>query len=134
MSNTPRAMRRRRRHSGSTGLTLLAGLGVSILVTLAGVALFALLMQLIRPADGVIRIFNQVLKLIAIGAGVAFTIRRTGGGLFQGALIGLVYMLLGVGVYALLTGMSPSAAALLADLCMGLASGGMIALLLGRGR
>lgn len=134
MSNTTRAMRRHRRHNHSTVFTLMAGLGVSILVTLAGVALFALLMQLIRPADGVIRIFNQVLKLVAIGAGVAFTVRRTGGGPLQGALIGLIYMLLGVGVYAMLTGLGLSAATLLADLGMGLASGGMIALLLGRGR
>ena len=132
MNHTSRATRRRpRRRAGDWG-PLVLGLGVSVLVTLAGVAVFALLMQFIRPSDGVIRVFNQVLKLVSISVGTAFVVRRTGGGLLQGALIGLVYMLIGVGSYTLLTGQGLMLSSMLADLGMGVAGGGIIGMLLGK--
>ena len=44
-------------------LRILKGLGMALGVTVAGVAVFALLMQWIRPSESAVRIFNQVLKL-----------------------------------------------------------------------
>ena len=121
-----------RRHASSPAwLRLLKGLGVAILVTVAGVAVFALLMQWLRPTEGMVRIVNQVLKLISIGAGVYVAVGRgCEGGLLKGALVGLLYMAIGVGAYVLLSGQGASASAYLADLGMGVAGGGIIGMIL----
>ena len=137
MTTTANGARRRGRANskGRTGaygwLRLLKGLGASVLVSIAGVAVFALLMQWIRPTEGAVRIFNQVLKLVSIGAGVYVAVGcGVEGGLLRGALIGLVYMALGVGVYVLLSGQSAPATAYLADLGMGVAGGGVVGMIL----
>jgi len=112
-------------------LRILKGLGAAVLVTVAGVAIFALLMQWLRPAETAVRIFNQVLKLISIGAGVYVAVGRgCDGGLLKGALVGLLYMAIGVGVYALLSGQGAPVSAYLADLGMGVAGGGIVGMIL----
>ncbi len=130
-----RSIRRKaRRASGQSWLPLVLGLLLSMLVTLMGVAIFALLMQWIRPSDQVIRVFNQLLKLASISAGVWYAVRKRGqGGLLQGALLGLLYMVIGVAAYALLSGQGAPLTSYLADLGMGVAGGGIVGLLLGRG-
>lgn len=121
----------KRRAGAPVWLRLIRGLGVSVLVTIAGVAIFALLMQWIRPEDGTVRIFNQVLKLLSIGAGVYVAVGRgQEGGLLRGALVGLLYMAVGVGLYALLSGQAASVTAYLADLAMGVAAGGIVGMIL----
>ena len=122
-------------HKARTGtpmwLRILKGLGAAIIVTVAGVAIFALLMQWLRPTEGVVRIVNQVLKLASIGVGVYVAVGRgCEGGLIKGALVGLLYMAIGVGMYALLSGQGASASAYLADLGMGVAGGGIIGMIL----
>ncbi|MBQ8200223.1 MAG: TIGR04086 family membrane protein [Clostridia bacterium] len=112
-------------------LRLLKGLGAALLVTIAGVAVFALLMQWIRPTETAVRIFNQVLKLVSIGAGVYVAVGRgQEGGLLKGAAVGALYMALGVAVYAMLSGQDAPATAYLADLGMGVAGGGIVGMLL----
>ena len=124
-----RTIRRSLRHTQPDALlTLLKGLGIAILITLCGVAIFALLMQWIRPSDTVIRIFNQLLKLSAISAGIVAASPR-GGSVLRCMLIGLIYMLLGVALYALLSGQSAPLTAYLADIGMGVACGGLVGLL-----
>ena len=135
MTQTRAVRHRARRTRGAqpVWMTWLMGLGAAVLVTLLGVAVFALLMQWIRPSDQVIRVFNQVLKLLSIAAGVWVAVGRSGeGGLLRGALIGLVYMTLGVAMYALLTGQGAPVASYLADAGMGVAAGGIVGLLRGR--
>lgn len=123
----------RRRRGTAPWQAVLKGLGVAFLVTLGGVAVFALLMQWIRPSDGAVRVFNQVLKLASIALGVKTAIGRRGeGSLVRGAVIGLAYMLVGVAMYALLSGQQAPSTAYLADLGMGLAGGGIVGMLLGR--
>lgn len=126
--------RRSRRRQTSPWTRLLRGLIASVGVTLAAVLLFALLMQWLRPSDTVIRVVNQLIKLAAIFAGVWVMLRQGGGrGLMWGALLGLVYMALGVGLYALLSGQQLPFAAYLSDIAMGVAGGGIAgALLAGR--
>lgn len=123
----------RRRTSTAPWLAILKGLAAAIVTTLAGVAIFALLMQWIRPSDDVVRIFNQVLKLVSIALGVRVAMGRRGeGGIMRGALIGLVYMLFGVAVYAVLSGQHAPLTAYLADLGMGLAGGGIVGMLMSK--
>lgn len=122
---------RRARHASPEKWRILKGLGTALLVTILGVAVFALLMQWIRPADGVIRVFNQVLKLLAIGAGVWVAVGRgCEGGLIRGAAVGLLYMAAGVALYALLSGQQAPFTAYLADLGMGVAAGGIVGMIL----
>ena len=117
--------------TSSPWLRMLKGLFVAIGVTVAGVAIFALLMQWVRPTEGVVRIVNQVLKLVSIGAGVYAAVGKgCEGGLLKGALVGLLYMAIGVGLYALLSGQSAPASAYLADLAMGVAGGGIVGMIL----
>lgn len=111
--------------------SLLKGLGVSALVTLAGVVVFALLMQWIKPTEGAVRIFNQVLKLLSIALGVGVAVGRGGqGGLLKGAAVGLGYMAIGVVLYALLSGQQMPWTSYLADLGMGIAGGGIVGMIL----
>ena len=120
-----------RRAASPAWLRVLKGLLAAVGVTVAGVAVFALLMQWLRPAEGVVRMINQVLKLVSIGVGVYVAVGRgCEGGLLKGALVGLLYMAIGVGMYALLSGQSASVSALLADLGMGVAGGGIVGMLL----
>jgi len=121
----------RSRTASPAWLRVLKGLLVAIGVTVAGVAIFALLMQWLRPTEGLVRIINQVLKLVSIGAGVYVCVGRgCEGGLLKGALVGLLYMAIGVGMYALLSGQGASTGAYLADLGMGVAGGGIVGMLL----
>lgn len=112
-------------------LRLLKGLGAALLVTIAGVAVFALMMQWIRPSDTAVRIFNQVLKLVSVGAGVYAAVGcGQEVGLLRGAAVGALYMGLGVAVYAVLSGQSAPASAYAADLAMGVAGGGLVGMIL----
>lgn len=129
------AQKRVRRHQGGmkkkqwTGI--LKGLGASVLVTLAGVAVFALVMQWVRPTEDAVRIFNQVLKLAAIAVGVWVAVGRGGqGGLLRGAAVGLGYMAVGVALYAVLSGQQAPLTSYLADLGMGIAGGGIVGMIL----
>ncbi len=132
MSQT-RTIRRRARRGGMRGAGTLSivvwGLGAAVLTTLAGVAIFALLMQWIRPSDQVVRIVNQGLKVASICVGVASASHKGAMGPLRGALLGLLYMALGVALYALLSGQSAPITAYLADLGMGVACGGLVGLI-----
>lgn len=128
--------KRVRRHAAATqksGWTrLVRGLLLSMLVTLVGVLLFALLMQWIKPSDAVIRVVNQLVKLLSIIVGVwAFVGRGGDKGLLRGAALGLLYMGLGVCLYALLSGQQLPVTAYLADLAMGVAGGGIAGMVIG---
>ncbi len=118
--------RRSRRRQQSLWGRLLRGLLASIGVTLVCVLLFALLMQWLKPSDNAIRVVNQLIKLGAIFVGVWVMVGRGGErGLALGALLGLCYMGLGVGLYALLSGQQLPFTAYLSDIAMGIAGGGI---------
>ena len=119
----------RARRGGS--MQLLRGLGAAMLTTIIVVAVFALLMQWVKPTEDTVRIFNQLLKVVSVAIGTYIAVGRgQEGGLLRGALIGLLYMALGVALgvaaYALLSGQGAPWTAYLADLAMGTATGGII--------
>ncbi len=117
-----------RSRTGKTPITrgLIKGLIYAVVLTLVSVVLFALIMRAVKPSDIVVSVFNQLLKLAAILVGVWMGVGRGGAnGASRGALIGLTYMALGVGLYALLSGQPLSWLAYLADLGMGFAAGGL---------
>lgn len=124
-TQTVRRTTTRARRGGS--MQLLRGLGAAMLTTIIVVAVFALLMQWVKPTEDTVRIFNQLLKVVSVAIGTYIAVGRgQEGGLLRGALIGLLYMALGVAVYALLSGQGAPWTAYLADLAMGTATGGII--------
>ena len=127
-----RTQRNAKAYRNAGWMRLLKALLLSIGVTLVCILLFALLMQWLKPSDEAIRVVNQLIKLGAVFAGVwAFVGRAGDNGLLRGALLGLIYMGLGVGLYALLSGQQLPASAYLADLCMGVAGGGIAGAVIG---
>ena len=137
-ATTQTASRPVRRRSGRRQQTLLTKLIRGVLgavgVTLACILLFAFMMQWLKPSDGVIRVVNQLIKLAAIFVGVRLAV-GTGGerGLLTGALVGFLYMLLGVVLYALLSGQQLPLTSYLSDIAMGVAGGGIAGALFSRG-
>ena len=135
-ATTQAASRPVRRRSGRRQQTLLArlsrGLLVAVGVTLACILLFAFMMQWLKPSDGVIRVINQLIKLTAIFIGVRLAVSQGGErGLLTGALVGFLYMLLGVALYALLSGQQLPLTSYLSDIAMGIAGGGIAGAIFG---
>ncbi len=132
-ANAAKPVRRRAgRHQQSVWTRLLRGLLTAVGVTLACILIFALLMQWLKPADTVIRVVNQLVKLLSIFIGTWVMLGRGGErGLLYGALLGLVYMALGVGLYAILSGQQLPFSAYLSDIAMGVAGGGIAGAIVG---
>ncbi len=103
---------------------ILMGLAAAILVTLAGMAILAVIVVYTRIGDGAITTLNQVVKLAAIFAGVLVCVRPGGRrGFLLGGVTGLIYMALGYGVYCLLDGGLINFSSLAMELLMGAALG-----------
>ena len=125
------AVRRMRRTTWKNH-TWWKGVLVSVAVTAAAVAMFALIIGLTEVPDGVIRIVNQLIKVGAIFAGVRFAVPRgEENGIRRDSLIGLAYMGIGVLLYALLTHQQMTAMGYAVDLLMGIAAGGLSGMILG---
>ncbi|MBR6185051.1 MAG: TIGR04086 family membrane protein [Clostridia bacterium] len=125
------AVRRFKRAAGKN-TALWRGLLLSIAATFAAVVLFSVAIGLWDIPDGVIRVINQVIKVGAIFLGVqAVTPRGDEGGIRRGALLGLVYMGVGVLLYALLTQQKLTWLDCVIDVLMGVAAGGLSGMALG---
>lgn len=130
-SGTRRSHRRAGAYPKSSWGTFFKGLLTAVAVTLGCILLFALLMQWLKPGDEVIRVVNQLIKLVSIFVGVWMMLKRsTDKAMLLGAGMGLAYMGLGVALYALLSGQQLPFSAYLADLAMGVAGGGIAGALL----
>lgn len=131
MTMTQQFSRRARRAVGADQRhTWWMGVLVAVGATVAAVAVFAVLLGLIDMEDGVIRIVNQVIKVGAICAGVCWSVKRNdGAGIRRGALIGLLYMAVGVLLYAALSSQHLTVMGYLIDLLMGVAAGGLCGML-----
>lgn len=125
------AIRRVKRSTGNK-TALWRGLLLSIAVTAAAVVLFAVIIGLMDVNDGIIRIVNQLIKAGAIFVGVRSIVPRGDeSGIRRGALLGLLYMGIGVLVYALLTRQQITVWGYVIDVLMGIAAGGLSGMLLG---
>ena len=104
-TQTVRRTTTRARRGGS--MQLLRGLGAAMLTTIIVVAVFALLMQWVKPTEDTVRIFNQLLKVVSVAIGTYIAVGRGQEG-------------------GLLRGQGAPWTAYLADLAMGTATGGII--------
>lgn len=93
-----------------SALRLFRGVAAAALCTLPGMALLAVLVVLTGLQDSALGVLNQLLKAVSVFLGALCAVGRGGSrGFVTGAAVGLVYMLIGYGVYCALEG---SAAAL----------------------
>lgn len=84
---------------------LLRGLGVAVAITLGGMVLLTILVILTPLSDSALTALNQVLKVTALFFGAMTAVGRGGQrGFALGAVVGLLYMVLGYALYCLLDG------------------------------
>lgn len=128
-----RSMRRSvRRGRGENAFgSVLKGVLVSASLTVIAVAVFALILNWWNASDRAITAINQVVKFVSILAGVVSAQDSEGnGGTIRGICVGLAYMALGIVCYDLLMGRAPQMTGYMADLGMGIASGGLFGMIL----
>ena len=128
-----RSMRRSMRRGKGKGAlgAVIKGVLVGASITVISVAVFALILNWWNASDRAITAINQVVKFVSILAGV---VSAMGGdaqsGTLRGICVGLLYMALGIVCYCLLMGQPPQLSGYLADLGMGIASGGLFGMIL----
>ncbi|MBR3906212.1 MAG: TIGR04086 family membrane protein [Clostridia bacterium] len=123
---------RKMKRKQKAGNWLLKGLLVSVAVTVAAVVIFAVIIGLTNLPDSVIRIVNQVIKVGAVFAGVYAAVPKgSDNAIRKGVVIGLVYMGVGVLLYALLSGQQLTVFSWLLDILMGIAAGGLSGMIVG---
>jgi len=121
---------RRGKGKGALG-AVIKGVLVGANVTVIGVALFALILNWWDASDRAITAINQVVKFVSILAAVVSAMGSDGrSGTLRGVCVGFLYMALGIMCYCLLMGQQPEFSGYLADLGMGIASGGLFAMIL----
>ncbi len=128
-----RSMRRSaRRGRGKSALgAVLKGVAVGASLTVIGVAVFALALNWWDASDRAITAINQVVKFVSILAGVSTALSgERKAGAVRGVCVGLLYMALGILCYGLMMGENPSLTGYLADLGMGVATGGLFGMIL----
>ena len=127
---TMRRGMRRGRGKGALG-AVLKGTLISACITVIAIALFALILNWWDASDRAITAINQVVKFVSILAGVVAAMSGDAqGGVLRGICVGLLYMALGIICYDLLMGRVPQMTGYMADLGMGIASGGLFGMIL----
>lgn len=103
-----------------TILRLLKGLGAAILITLGGMAVLAALVIFTPISDALLTVLNQLLKVASIFFGTLFAVGRGGErGFALGALVGLIYMVLGYLIYSIIDGVLAPAAQMSLEFLLG---------------
>lgn len=115
----------KRRRMSVTGL-LIKGIVTAILITLVGMLIMAAAVVYIGMSDLLIRVLNQVLKILSVAAGTYIAVKRGGErGLLTGAGIGAVYSLAGYLVFIFLGGNEFEITALLGEMTICAAAGAL---------
>lgn len=115
----------------SAALSTARGLAVAIGVTVAGMLALGLTAGYTAVTDDAIRLMNQCLKLASVLLGTLAAVGLGGErGLVKGMATGALYMLLGLSVLGLASGMSADWSTLAGEVLIGAAVGGAAGALL----
>lgn len=132
-----RSVRRSVRRGKGKGMlgAVIKGVLVGASITIISIAVFALILNWWNASDRAITAINQVVKFVSILAAVVTALGgEAQGGVMRGICVGLLYMALGIVCYCLLMGKTPEFSGYMADLGMGVASGGLFGMILGAKR
>lgn len=106
-------------------LSILKGLLVAVAATLLGMLLIAALVTFADVSDAALTAMNQILKILAIILGTWAAVGRGGSrGFVTGAVVALLYMILGYTLYVALGGGAFSVTGMLGEILLGAAVGG----------
>lgn len=106
--------------------SLLLGLAAAILFTLAAMLALAAALLGLPIGDNVLRMLNQIIKLIAVIIGCCAAVPRGGEkGLVTGVTLALFYIALGYASYLALGGGSFDAVCMLGEMLLGCAAGAL---------
>lgn len=101
-------------------LSILKGLGVAIGVSLIGMAILAAAVVYLPISDGLLLGLNQALKIVSICLGVLVAVGPGGSkGFLSGLILGLLYMALGYGLYALFANEYSPAGLMVGEMVLG---------------
>lgn len=105
-------------------LGIARGIAVSAAITLLGMLALGLAAGYTKITDSTIQTLNQCLKLVSVIAGALLAVRMGGQrGMLKGALVGALYMLLGLALVGALTTTQPDWKVLLSELAISSAIG-----------
>lgn len=84
-------------------LTGLKGSLISVCVSLVAILLFAFIIKLTGMSKGLIKVINQIIKVVSIFLGTFLILRKTGQkGLVTGIIVGLLYTIIAFVVFSIL--------------------------------
>ena len=91
------------KNKGGVVSCFIKGVLVSLLVTLAGIFLFALVLKFVDLNALVIKIVNQIIKILSVLFGVKVCLKgNKSKGLLKGGVIGVLYTVLSYFIFSLL--------------------------------
>lgn len=115
----------------SAALGTLRGLAVAVGITALGMLALGLMAGYTAVTDDTIRLMNQCLKLASVLLGTLAAVGMGGErGLVKGMAVGALYMLLGLGILGLASGMNADWSTLAGEVLIGAAVGGAAGALL----
>lgn len=101
-------------------LTGLKGSLISVCVSLVAILLFAFIIKLTGMSKGLIKVINQIIKVVSIFLGTFLILRKTGQkGLITGIVVGLLYTIIAFVVFSILNGKFAFDITLLIDIIFG---------------
>lgn len=111
---------------GKSIIRMAVGVGVSLIVSLVLILLFALLIKWFNWSDAIISPANIVIKIISIAIGVLIVTKDGSAGAVKGAILGAVYIILCFVVFSILNGSMIINISLLYDSILGVIVGGIL--------
>ena len=115
----------------SAALGALRGLAVAVGITALGMLALGLMAGYTAVTDDTIRLMNQCLKLASVLLGTLAAVGMGGErGRVKGMAVGALYMLLGLGILGLVSGMNADWSTLAGEVLIGAAVGGAAGALL----
>lgn len=104
--------------------SVIKAIALSLICSLVGILLFALVVKIVALPDGIIKTVNQFIKVIAVFIGCFFSVKGKLG-LVKGGVSGALCTLLLYAVFALMSGSSVFSVQMLADMAFTAIVGGI---------
>ena len=84
-------------------INILKGTLISVLVSLGLILVFAIVLKFVDFSDSIIKIINQIIKIISIFVGIYFVLKdKKEKGFLKGLILGLLYSIIAYFVFSIL--------------------------------
>lgn len=114
------------RRRSSAALALIKGVGAAVILTILCMLAMAAAVVFTGISDTLIRVLNQLVKILSVALGTAIAVKRGGQrGFVTGAGIGAVYSVAGYALYMLLGGFGFDIVELMGEMTVCVAAGAL---------